>query len=62
MTTTRRDLLTTAMTAAGAALTPRLADAQQRTQADDHDHQVVPSDPALRTKALESVLVAMARE
>src|SRR3974390_3633455 len=23
----------------------------------DHDHQVVPSDPALRTKALESLLV-----
>ena len=58
MTTTRRDLLTTAVTAAGAALTPRLADAQQRTHADDHDHQVMPSDPALRTKALESVLVA----
>jgi len=60
MTTTRRDLLTTAMTAAGAALTPRLADAQQPNPADvhDHDHQTVPSDPALRTKALESVLVA----
>ena len=25
--------------------------------AHDHDHQVVPSDPALRTKALESLLV-----
>jgi hypothetical protein len=25
--------------------------------AQDHDHQVVPSDPALRTKALESLLV-----
>ena len=58
MTTTRRDLLTTAVTAAGVALTPRLADAQPRTHADDHDHQVMPSDPALRTKALESVLVA----
>ena len=23
----------------------------------DHDHQVIPSDPALRTKALESLLV-----
>jgi len=26
-------------------------------QQDDHDHQVVPSDPALRVKALESLLV-----
>jgi nitrile hydratase len=62
MTTTRRELLTTALTAAGAAVTPRLTDAQQRNQADghDHDHQTVPSDPALRTKALESVLVAKA--
>jgi nitrile hydratase len=25
--------------------------------AQDHDHQIVPSDPALRTKALESLLV-----
>jgi len=24
----------------------------------DHDHQAVPSDPALRVKALESLLVA----
>jgi nitrile hydratase len=48
------------VTAAGAALTPRLAHAQQPNPADvhDHDHQTVPSDPALRTKALESVLVA----
>jgi nitrile hydratase subunit alpha len=60
MTTTRREILTTALTAAGAAVTPRLGDAQQRPQGDghDHDHQTVPSDPALRTKALESVLVA----
>jgi len=59
MTTTRRDLLATALTAAGAAVTPRLADAEQ---SHDHphepEHQVVPSDPALRTRALESVLVA----
>ena len=51
MTTTRRDLLTSALTAAGAAVTPRLADAEP-------EHQAVPSDPALRTRALESVLVA----
>lgn len=59
MTTTRRDLLTTALTAAGAAVTPRLADAQQpdETHHQTHDHQAPPSDPALRTKALESVLV-----
>src|ERR1700724_40026 len=53
MTTTRRELLATALTAAGTAVTPPLA-AQQH----DHGHQAVPSDPALRTKALESVLVA----
>jgi nitrile hydratase subunit alpha len=59
MTTTRRDLLATALTAAGAAATTRLADADQRghDHDHDHDHQAVPSDPALRAKALESVLV-----
>src|SRR5258708_36606115 len=51
MPTTRRDFLTTAVTAVGAAVTPDLARAQE------HDHQVVPSDPALRVKALESLLV-----
>jgi len=57
MTTTRRELLATALTAA--AVTPPLAAAQQDHEHDhDHDHQAVPSDPALRTKALESVLVA----
>jgi nitrile hydratase len=50
MTTTRRDFLTAAVTAAGASVTPELAQ-------HDHDHQVVPSDPALRVKALESLLV-----
>ncbi|HVP34949.1 MAG TPA: nitrile hydratase subunit alpha [Steroidobacteraceae bacterium] len=66
MTTTRRDLLTTALTAAGAAVTPRLAEGQAPDHDHDHDHghdhgadhQAVPSDPALRAKALESVLVA----
>jgi nitrile hydratase subunit alpha len=55
LTTTRRDFLTTAVTAAGAAVTPNLADAHAPSH--DHDHQVVPSDPALRVKALESLLV-----
>jgi nitrile hydratase subunit alpha len=57
MTTTRRDFLTAAVTAAGAAITPDLARAQGHTHDHDHDHQVVPSDPALRVKALESLLV-----
>jgi nitrile hydratase subunit alpha len=52
MTTTRRDFLTAAVTAAGAALTPELTQAQEH----HHDHQIVPSDPALRVKALESLL------
>jgi nitrile hydratase subunit alpha len=59
MTTTRRELLATVLTAAGAAVTPRLADADEPNHDHDHDpgHQAVPSDPALRTKALESVLI-----
>ena len=57
MTTTRRDFLTAAATAAGAAITPDLARAQEHVHDHDHDHQVVPSDPALRVKALESLLV-----
>jgi nitrile hydratase len=55
MTTSRRDFLTAAVTAAGAAMTPDLGHAQDHDH--DHDHQVVPSDPALRVKALESLLV-----
>jgi nitrile hydratase len=60
MTTTRRDLLTTALTAAGAAVTPGLTAGREPGHDHNHDadHQAVPSDPALRTKALESVLVA----
>jgi hypothetical protein len=60
MTTTRRDLLTTALTAAGAAVTTDLPRAQEHDHDHDHDHdhQAVPSDPALRVKALESLLVA----
>jgi nitrile hydratase len=57
MTTTRRDLLTTALTAAGAAAAPQLVKAEPHDH-DHADHQTVPSDPALRAKALESVLVA----
>jgi nitrile hydratase subunit alpha len=53
MTTNRRDFLTSAVTAAGAALTSELP----RTHTHDHDHQAVPSDLALRVKALESLLV-----
>ena len=56
MTTTRRDFLTAAVTAAGAAVTPDLAHAHGQEHGHDHDHQVVPSDPALRVKALESLL------
>jgi nitrile hydratase len=55
MTTNRRDFLTAAVTAAGAALTPELPHAHEHQH--DHEHQVVPSDPALRVKALESLLV-----
>ena len=59
MTTTRRDLLTAALaTAAGAAATTDLAHAQGHDHDHDHDHQAAPSDPALRVKALESLLVA----
>jgi len=54
MTTTRRDFLTAAAASAGAAMTPDLSQTHQH----DHDgHQAVPSDPALRVKALESLLV-----
>jgi nitrile hydratase len=41
--------------AAGLVAKAEMGSAQQH--ADDHDHQVVPSDPTLRTKALESLLV-----
>jgi nitrile hydratase subunit alpha len=59
MTTTRRDVLTAALTAAaGAAVTPDLARAQQHDHDHNHDHQTVPSDLTLRVKALESLLVA----
>jgi nitrile hydratase subunit alpha len=53
MTTTPRDFLTAAAATAGAAMTPELSHAHQH----EHEHQAVPSDPALRVKALESLLV-----
>jgi nitrile hydratase len=51
MNTTRRAFLAAAATAAGATATPDFA------HAEDHDHQDVPSDAALRVKSLESLLV-----
>src|SRR6266699_5985653 len=53
MTTNRRDFLTAAVTAVGAAVTPDLSHAHEH----DHEHQAVPSDVNLRVKALESLLV-----
>ena len=58
MTTSRRDLLTAALTAAGATVTTDLAHAQEHDHDHAHEHQALPSDPALRVKALESLLVA----
>ena len=55
MDTTRRSMLKTVVTAAGAAATGDLAHAQDKHH--DHTHQAVPSDPALRVKSLESLLV-----
>jgi nitrile hydratase len=57
MTTTRRDFLTTAAATAGAAMTPELTPEHHHEHGHDHEHQVVPSDPTLRVKALESLLV-----
>ena len=57
MNTTRRDFLTTAAAAAGAAVTPNLAGAEEHDHEHEHSHQAVPSDVALRVKALESLLV-----
>src|SRR3979490_609905 len=58
MTTTRRELLTAGLTAAGVAMTPDLTNAQGHGHDHHHDRQTVPSDPALRVKALQSLLVA----
>ena len=51
MTAARRDSLTAAVTAAGATAATDVVHAQ------DHGHQAVPSDVALRVKSLESLLV-----
>ena len=55
MTTTGRDFLKATAATAGAGMTPDPSQAHQREH--EHDHQAVPSDPALRVKALESLLV-----
>ena len=52
MGTTRRDFLTTAVTLAGATTT-----SHDLAHAEEHPHQEVPSDLALRVKSLESLLV-----
>jgi nitrile hydratase subunit alpha len=57
MTTSRRELLTVALTAVGAAAASDLTPAHEHEH-DEHNPQAVPSDPALRVKALESLLVA----
>ena len=58
MQSTRRDFLTTAAGAAGAAAAGELtAGAQDHEHEHGHSHQVVPSDMALRVKSLESLLV-----
>jgi nitrile hydratase len=53
MDTTRRGFLTSTVAATGAAVTHDLAHAADA----GHDHQALPSDPALRVKSLESLLV-----
>src|SRR5258705_1482228 len=53
MAANRRHFLTAAVTAVGGAVTPDLSHAHEH----DHEHQAVPSDPTLRVKALESLLV-----
>jgi nitrile hydratase subunit alpha len=57
MKSTRRDFLTTAATAAGAAAAGDLAHAEDHEHSHAHAHQAVPSDLALRVKSLESLLV-----
>src|SRR5262245_22201505 len=58
MTPTRRDVLSAGLAAASATVTSSVVHAQGHDHAHDHDHQDVPSDPALRVKALESLMVA----
>jgi nitrile hydratase len=49
--------LAAVVTAAGAAVTPDPSHPHEHDQDHDHEHQAVPSDPSLRVKALESLLV-----
>ncbi len=59
MTTSRRELLTAALTAVGAAAASDLdAGHEHEHEHDELNLQAIPSDPALRVKALESLLVA----
>jgi nitrile hydratase len=59
MTTSRREVLTAALTAVGAAAAPDLTRAHEHEhEHDEHTPQAAPSDPALRVKALETLLVA----
>ena len=53
MQTTRRDFIATAGAAAGVAAAPSAAHADETS----HDHQAMPTDPTLRVKSLESLLV-----
>ena len=54
MDTSRRGFLASTVADGGAAVTPSLAHAADEHA---HDHQALPSDPALRVKSLESLLV-----
>ncbi len=54
---TRREFLVTAATVARGAVTPNMSAAEIPDHEHDHEHQAVPSDLALRVKALESLLV-----
>ena len=54
---TRRSFLKAAVTAAGAAATPGIAQAQSVGQPHSDLHQTIPSDLELRVKSLESLLV-----
>src|SRR5215510_8069744 len=53
MDTTRRGFLASTVAAAGAAAVPLAQAADEHA----HDHQALPSDPALRVKSIESLLV-----
>ena len=54
---TRRSFLKAAVTAAGAAATPDLAQADSAGRVQGDAHQAIPSDLTLRVKSLESLLV-----